>query len=201
MNEDIRRALTVTIGDSFPLISILNKGDWFSIHQESGQTVKRFEQLRKTRGSPRCNIIIIQSFGNFTSPRSPNVIIINEFSYIFFPGRQTEILPSVDFDSKIKKLINQYTNQSQYFVPRIGICAFARFDPLFSHTSIETLEKPSTQQESLLILKRAISTYLHDIIHLFGLEHYIYYLCLMNGANCEDEMNGQLIYLCPICLQ
>jgi hypothetical protein len=23
----------------------------------------------------------------------------------------------------------------------------------------------------------------------------------MNGANCENEMDGQLLYLCPICLK
>jgi len=80
----------------------------------------------------------------------------------------------------------------------IGIYSFARFDPLFPDT---TLERPCTEEERVLILKRAVSTYLHEMMHLFGLEHCIYYLCLMNGANCENEMDQQLLYLCPICLK
>ncbi len=83
----------------------------------------------------------------------------------------------------------------------IGIYSFARLDPLFPHSSAETLQQPCTEEERILILKRAVSTYVHEIMHLFGLEHCIYYLCLMNGANCENEMDGQLLYLCPICLR
>jgi hypothetical protein len=82
-----------------------------------------------------------------------------------------------------------------------GIYSFARLDPLFPHSSTETLQKPCTEEELILILKRAVSTYVHEIMHLFGLEHCIYYLCLMNGANCENEMDGQLLYICPICLR
>ncbi|CAF4837845.1 unnamed protein product, partial [Rotaria magnacalcarata] len=58
-----------------------------------------------------------------------------------------------------------------------------------------------TEQERILILKRAISVFVHEIIHLFGIKHCIYYLCLMNGAETEVEMDGQPLYLCPICLR
>lgn len=83
----------------------------------------------------------------------------------------------------------------------IGIYSFSRFDPLFPHDSSQTLEKPCTQAEQVLILKRAVNTYLHEVMHLFGFEHCIYYRCLMNGANCENEMDGQPVYLCPVCLK
>jgi archaemetzincin len=83
----------------------------------------------------------------------------------------------------------------------IGIYSFARLDPLFPHSSPETLQQPCTKEEQVLILKRAVSTYVHEVMHLFGLKHCIYYLCLMNGTNCESEMDGQLLYLCPVCLK
>jgi archaemetzincin len=79
----------------------------------------------------------------------------------------------------------------------IAIYSFARLDPLFPHSS----QKPCTDEERILILKRAVNTYLHETMHLFGLKHCIYYLCLMNGTNCENEMDRQLLYLCPICLR
>lgn len=83
----------------------------------------------------------------------------------------------------------------------IGIYSFARFDPLFPESLSAKKNVPLTDSERVLILRRAVSTYLHEVMHLFGLEHCIYYLCLMNGANCESEMDGQPIYLCPVCLR
>jgi archaemetzincin len=194
----------------------------------------------------RCPLSIIQNI-QYIFCRSPNLDIISNFCDIFFPGCRTEILPSIDFDNKMKKRINPYTKQPQYLVSNliahlktmqrkrrnrqelfsigvtmidiypdaawnfvygsasidegIGIYSFARFDPLFPHSSLEILQRPCTEDEQVLILKRAISTCLHEIMHLFGLEHCIYYLCLMNGANCEKEMDSSLLYLCPICLR
>jgi hypothetical protein len=52
LDEDIRRALTVAIDDSFPSIPIPNEGDWLSIQRETGQTVKQFERSQKTRPRP-----------------------------------------------------------------------------------------------------------------------------------------------------
>lgn len=80
---------------------------------------------------------------------------------------------------------------------RIGIYSFARFDPQFPSLS----SNGCTNQEQILILRRAVSTYLHEVMHLFGFEHCIYYLCLMNGANGEEELDQSLIYLCPVCLR
>ncbi|CAF3383055.1 unnamed protein product [Rotaria socialis] len=80
----------------------------------------------------------------------------------------------------------------------IAIYSFARLDPSFP--DIESVG-PCTEQERILILKRAISVCVHEIIHLFGLKHCVYYLCLMNGAETEVEMDGQPLYLCPICLR
>ncbi|UJR20317.1 hypothetical protein I4U23_023448 [Adineta vaga] len=247
LNDDIRQALTVAIDDSFPVIPIPRGGDWLSVEHEDGQTVKQFQRASKVRPTARCNIIYVQPIGNFDNPRSPNLDIIREFSDIFFPGCTTELLPSINYDEKIKKRIDSFTQQPQYLVagiiaylkklqrkrhnrqelfsigvtmtdiyPRpewnfvygsasiddgIGIYSFARFDPLFPHTSSDSMLQPCTEQERILILKRAVGTYLHEVIHLFGLEHCIYYTCLMNGANCEDEMDSQLLYLCPICLK
>ena len=80
---------------------------------------------------------------------------------------------------------------------RIGIYSFARFDPQFPSLS----QTGCTNEEQILILRRAVSTYLHEVMHLFGFEHCIYYLCLMNGANGEEELDQSLIYLCPVCLK
>ena len=41
----------------------------------------------------------------------------------------------------------------------------------------------------------------HEIGHMFGIKHCIYYDCAMNGSNSYDESLGQSRYLCPVCLR
>ncbi|CAF1252339.1 unnamed protein product [Rotaria sordida] len=80
----------------------------------------------------------------------------------------------------------------------IGIYSFSRLDPLFPNAE---MAGPCTDEVRILILKRSISVFVHEVIHLFGVEHCIYYLCMMNGTETEEEMDGQPLYLCPICLR
>ncbi|CAF0816045.1 unnamed protein product [Adineta steineri] len=44
----------------------------------------------------------------------------------------------------------------------IAIYSFARLDPLFPRTSIESY----TNEEQVLILRRAVSTYIYEVMHL-----------------------------------
>ena len=67
--------------------------------------------------------------------------------------------------------------------------------PLYKSTNIGL-----TIEHRKIILRRSIKILLHELCHLFGLKHCIYYLCSMNAANNEAEMNRQSLYLCPICL-
>ncbi|CAF1098887.1 unnamed protein product [Rotaria sp. Silwood1] len=83
----------------------------------------------------------------------------------------------------------------------VGVYSFARLDPLFS-ASLQTLLSFSlTDGHRVIILRRCVKILLHELGHLFGLKHCIYYICLMNGANNEIEMDRQPLYLCPVCLR
>ncbi|CAF0891876.1 unnamed protein product [Adineta steineri] len=83
----------------------------------------------------------------------------------------------------------------------VGVYSFVRLDPLFYRaTSKEILQTPLTEEHRVIMLQRCIDTLLHEIGHLFGLEHCVYYACLMNGANNEKEMDRQPSHLCPVCL-
>ncbi|UJR15477.1 hypothetical protein I4U23_002420 [Adineta vaga] len=83
----------------------------------------------------------------------------------------------------------------------VGVYSFARLDPLFYHsTSAELLTTPLTEEHRVIMLRRCIKILLHEVGHLFGLNHCIYYVCLMNGANNEKEMDRQTLFLCPVCL-
>ncbi len=59
---------------------------------------------------------------------------------------------------------------------------------------------PSAQQESLT-MRRNCRTLLHETGHMFGMQHCIYFSCLMNGSNHLEEADSQPLHLCPVCLR
>ncbi|CAF1478911.1 unnamed protein product [Rotaria sordida] len=83
----------------------------------------------------------------------------------------------------------------------LGVYSFARLDPLFSESSQILLSVPLTKEERIVMLRHCIKILLHELGHLFGLNHCIYFICLMNGANNQIEMDRQTLYLCPVCLR
>ncbi|CAF1473735.1 unnamed protein product [Rotaria magnacalcarata] len=82
-----------------------------------------------------------------------------------------------------------------------GVYSFARLDPLFFKSSNKLNNTPLTDEHRIIIRRRCVKILLHEVGHLFGLKHCIYYVCLMNGANHEIEMDRQPLYLCPVCLR
>ena len=83
----------------------------------------------------------------------------------------------------------------------VGVYSFARLDPLFYSSPDKPSTKALTGEDRTIILRRCIKVLLHEIGHLLGLAHCLYFICLMNGANHEKEMDRQPLYLCPVCLR
>jgi len=84
----------------------------------------------------------------------------------------------------------------------VGVYSFARLDPLFYRSSSKELLKTQlTEEHRVTMLRRCVKILLHEVGHLFGLKHCIYYICLMNGVNHEIEMDQQPLHLCPVCLR
>lgn len=63
---------------------------------------------------------------------------------------------------------------------RIGVFSFARYNPVFYDE-----DPPSNLKE--LVLFRACKVMVHELGHMFGMKHCIYYSCIMNGSNHLDE--------------
>jgi archaemetzincin len=41
----------------------------------------------------------------------------------------------------------------------------------------------------------------HEVTHMFGVRHCIYYKCMMNGSNHLEESSSKPMYLCCVCLR
>lgn len=77
------------------------------------------------------------------------------------------------------------------FETKSCVCSLARYEPPFV----------DAEKREEWRLKRVFALVCHEIGHMFGLEHCIYYKCLMNGANSMDEEEKTPLFFCPVCLQ
>ena len=78
---------------------------------------------------------------------------------------------------------------------RVGVYSFARYHPGFygaeyAHNRYDTL-----------ILDRSLKIMAHEVGHMFGLEHCIYYECVVNGSNSMGETDRRPSHLCPVDLR
>ncbi len=77
---------------------------------------------------------------------------------------------------------------------RVGVYSFARYDPAFYD------EKRGKDYEKVL-LRRSCKVMAHETGHMFGLEHCIFFKCVLNGSNHLEESDARPLHLCPVCLR
>jgi archaemetzincin len=75
-----------------------------------------------------------------------------------------------------------------------GVFSFARYDPAF-------YDEDRTDQTQALILQRSCKVLSHEMGHMFGLMHCVFYECIMDGSNHLGETDSRPMHLCPVCLR
>src|SRR5258708_2616267 len=78
-----------------------------------------------------------------------------------------------------------------YLRDRVGVYSFARYDPKFYG------EAPAAEARDL-IFRRSCKVLAHETSHMFGIQHCIWYRCLMNGSNHLAESDVRPLHLCPV---
>ncbi|KAL4428919.1 hypothetical protein ABPG74_017509 [Tetrahymena malaccensis] len=77
----------------------------------------------------------------------------------------------------------------------VGVFSFARY----MYKNNDMLSNILEDQET--IIYRACKIMVHEISHMFGLRHCIYFKCVMNGCNHQEESDKSPLELCVICLR
>lgn len=77
---------------------------------------------------------------------------------------------------------------------RVGVYSFARYDPGF-------YGQAATADSRRLVLRRSCKVLAHETAHMFGIEHCVWYQCLMNGSNHLAEADARPLHLCPVDLR
>ncbi len=73
---------------------------------------------------------------------------------------------------------------------RVGIYSFVRYDSARSGERV--------QDGAGLLLRRSCQILAHEGGHMFGIQHCIWYRCVMNGSNHLPEFDSQPLHLCPV---
>jgi archaemetzincin len=77
---------------------------------------------------------------------------------------------------------------------RVGVYSFARYDPVFYGRKRE-------KDYEKILLRRSCRVLAHETAHMFGLQHCIYFKCVLNGSNHLKESDSRPLHLCPVCLR
>ncbi len=75
---------------------------------------------------------------------------------------------------------------------RVGVQSFARQDAAFFGE-----RRPADWKQ--LLLRRATWTIVHEISHMFGLTHCVFWECVVAGSNNQAEADRQPLHPCPVC--
>jgi archaemetzincin len=77
---------------------------------------------------------------------------------------------------------------------RVGVYSFARYDPRFYGEALSA-------RSHKLMLRRSCKVLAHETCHMFGIDHCVWYRCLMNGSNHLAESDARPLHLCPVDLR
>jgi archaemetzincin len=77
---------------------------------------------------------------------------------------------------------------------RVGVFSFARYDPAF-------YGQRRGKDYQKILLQRSCKVLVHEIAHMFSLQHCIFFSCVMNGSNHLLESDSRPMALCPVCLR
>jgi hypothetical protein len=85
---------------------------------------------------------------------------------------------------------------------RLGAFSFARHSPFF-YDGVHATDAPSLadmeEEQRILWLRKCRRTMTHEVLHMFGMNHCIFYSCLMVGSNGPEDTAGHERLLCPVC--
>lgn len=205
--------------------------DWLANHPESGQAFEEFVAFGPNKPAGERRTIHIQPLGTFDDSSPPLGLLEEFATAFFslpvnvhplmsieralvtsrpnpMTGQQQLLAP--DILELLKRsmpddafcvigitMTDLYPEPSWNFVfgqaslrERTGVYSFARYLPPFAEGA-----------DPRLVVRRSCKVLAHETSHMFGIQHCIFFRCLMNGSNHIAESDARPLHLCPIDLR
>jgi len=201
---------------AFEPIRAPGPNDWLANHPEKGQTFDDFVHSHPNRPTAQRRIIYLQPLGAF------DLGPLKEFTEAFFM-MPVVVRPPLDLaTAPITSRANPSTGQRQLLTT--DILAFLRRQLpadafcMLGITMIDLYPDPAWNfvfgQAALRDRvgvysfarygedsRRSCKVVAHETSHMFGIEHCIYFSCVLNGSNHLAESDARPMHLCPVDLR
>jgi len=156
--------------------------------------------------------------------RAPDPAVLAECVETWFGGMRVKTLPPIastghltqriGMEGQVQLLTGDIHDQLKKLKPKDAFCIVgytmidlyprkewnfvfgqARSD---TGTGIFSFARYAHCESSAHFLRRCCSVLVHEIGHLFGLAHCVWYECNMNGSNHDEESDSRPLHLCPV---
>jgi archaemetzincin len=204
--------------EAFTRLGEPGPGDWLSSFREPGQTLEEYAREVVNRKVPGRETLHIQPYADLRFLQANVVGQVKRHTATFFDTKVKLLRPRRLDPAWFDRSRRQYDAGKVVAhlarkVPAdsLGLFGLAGSDlyglqlnfvfgmALLHHRAgVFSLHRYGTDQPALT--RRALKLSAHELGHIFGLKHCVFYKCLMNGTNSLDEMDGQPVHLCPVCL-
>lgn len=209
-------------------LSVPKEGEWMAEHHEAGQNFEKYCSSNPVTVSDEQKVIYIQPIGKFTPSENEIVSATVEYVGLFFKLKTVLLNPiSENAIPSNKKRINNGIEQldASYInseilpnqIPKDGIVIMAitakdlypseDWNYVFGlanykkRTGISSFNRFIEKEDYVLCLNRTIKTAVHEIGHMFSMNHCRNAVCLMNGVNHLPESDTKPNVLCSDCLK
>lgn len=193
-------------------------GDWLHSFREPGQTLWEYAASRPNRKIPGRETLHLLPFTDLDPVQRRQVPLIREHTALFFdtpvvtlPARPVSRSwldrrrEQHDADLIVSDLARRVPDESLGLFGLMGSDLFGLgLNFVFGEALLEERAGIYSLRRygraSPMLLRRALKLSAHEIGHMFGLKHCVFYECVMNGVNSLVEMDRSPLHLCPVCL-
>jgi archaemetzincin len=195
--------------------------EWLWFVPEPGQTVDEFLSGPIGRKTATRHRLYLQPFTDLSPPQRLLLPLLRDHLAAFF-GSETVVLPEravprvlvdhgrrqIDAGLLVRELVHGVRPDGLLVTGVLGTDLYerepARRANLFGlslireRAALTSLYRTGTDRDK--VLRRALKLVTHETGHALGLEHCVFYRCLMNGVRSLGEVDPQPLHACPVCL-
>ncbi len=207
-------------------IRATEKGEWLDVHAEPGQSFEEYRHSDPVRPTNLRTTMYLQPLGDFERARSAAieataellgdfygvpVRVLERMDLAWVPDQARRLHPYTGVEQVLTKFVLRLRNRKKP-ADAAAVLALTTSDLwpgegwnfVFGQASLRRgvgvwslhrLGDPELEPKTFL--RRTLKIAVHETAHMLGIWHCTQFRCGMNGANHQDEADGQPMWFCP----